>query len=112
MKNCFYLILIIIISLSISCRRNSNPLEIQRSDRLYSRVFLEGLEIEFADTCSYQFIHNFLSRFDELRIMDSFLGCTFYLYADSADGNYWISFFENDSTVQRIIYLNSSDSLI
>jgi hypothetical protein len=54
-----------------------------------------------------------MSSFDSLTVTWARLGFTFYIYSDSGDYNYWLSYFSNDSTIDQILWdLNSSDSLI
>ena len=95
----------------ISCSEESNPVNEERIHPI-SNCSLDGLEIEFVDTCKYDFIISFLSTFDSVSVVDSFLGSTFYFYAESGDTDYWQNYFENDSSIQFFTTYNSSDSLI
>lgn len=113
MNKYFYLIVLSLSFYITSCSENSNPVKKEEENITpISNCSIQGLEIQFADTCSYDFITTFLSNYDSVTVMETFLGSTFYLYADSGDYNYWLKYFENDSTIQNIIGYNSSDSLI
>jgi hypothetical protein len=112
MQKSTYFFILIFITLNVSCTRNSNPLSEQNNIEHGSKCLIDGLEIEFADTCSYRFICTFMSEFDSIKIKETYLGCTFYLYTDSADDIYWENYFQNDSTIQRLVVINSADSLI
>ncbi len=106
-KHC-YLIVLSLLFYFTSCSENSNPVNNKHSNE----CSISGLEIEFADTCSYKFITTFMSGFDSVVVTETFLGSTFYSYADSADDIYWLNYYENDSTIQRLIVYTSNDSLI
>jgi hypothetical protein len=112
MKTFFNFIFLVFTTLIFSCNKNYSPLEEQENLIHNSDCIIGGIEIEFVDTCSYEFITTFISAFDSIKVTDTYLGCTFYLYADSADYNYWLKYFENDSTIQSLIFFNSADSLI
>ncbi len=108
--------LVIIISISIyfiSCRGNLNPVSIYIPHRTPGYCTANELELKFKDTCSYNFVINFLSGFDSIKISAALLGGTIYLLADSGDYNYWYNYFKNDSTIQ-FIFLGSTnpDSLV
>ncbi len=112
MKTYFNFIFLIFTTLIFSCNKNYSPLEEQENFQNNSECFIDGIEIEFADTCSYNFIIAFVSGFDSIKVTDTFLGSTFYLYADSADANYWLDYFDNDSTIQELVVFDTSDSLV
>lgn len=97
----------------MSCSESNNPISNEEENITpISECSIQGLEIEFVDSCSYDFVNGFLASYDSIIIQETFLGSTFYLYADSGDSNYWQNYFANDSTIQWIITYNSSDSLI
>jgi hypothetical protein len=109
----YYHLIILILSLYfIQCNDNSNPVKVEKDIKLINYCTIQGLEIEFSDTCSYKFITTFLSNIDSILVTETLLGSTFYLYADSADNNYWLEYFEKDSTIQSIITYNTADSII
>ena len=100
----------------VSCDKNSDPISsVENNPPIHYPVghcSFFGIEIQFEDTCSYNFITTFLSTLDSIVVLDTYLGSTFYLYADSGDYNYWLNYFNNDSTIQNMSGYNSSDSLI
>ena len=111
MKKYYYITGMLFSLFTISCDENpmSNEEEILTP---ISECSIQGLGIEFEDSCSYDFIIGFLASYDSITIQESFLGSTFYLYADSGNYNYWEDYFANDSTIQNMYGYNSSDSLI
>ncbi|MEJ2618428.1 MAG: hypothetical protein P8Z35_25960, partial [Ignavibacteriaceae bacterium] len=95
------------------CKGKINPVSINLSHPSPGYCTFQGLEIEFADTCSYDFVTGFLAGFDSVTIKSSLLGGTVYVLADSGDFNYWYQYFKEDSAVQYITAsVTSSDSLI
>ncbi len=109
----YYHLIILILSLYfIQCNDDSNPVIVEKDIKHINYCAIQGLEIEFSDTCSYEFMTTFLSNIDSILITETLLGSTFYLYADSADNDYWLEYFEKDSTIQSIITYNTADSII
>ena len=97
----------------ISCDGRINPVSISLSHPAPGYCVFEGLELQFADTCSYDFVIGFLSGFDSVTVTRTLLGGTLYLFADSGDFSYWNEYFKNDSAIQYIsTAYTSSDSLI
>lgn len=104
----FFLLLII-----TSCSEIDTPPSIENPQFPSGGCYIVGVELDFVDTCSYDFITNFISGFDSITVSESFLGSTFYLYADSGDYEYWLKYFDNDPTIDRIdANYPSPDSLI
>ena len=105
-----------LISLSIilsSCKGKINPVSINLSHPAPGYCTSQGLELEFADTCSYDFTTVFLAAFDSITIKSTLLGGELYVLADSGDFNYWYQYFKEDSAVLYITESGfSSDSLI
>lgn len=85
-----------------ACRGNINPVEVNLSRPLPGYCSILGLDIEFADTCSYDFVAKFFSGFDSVEIKSTLLGGAVYVHANSGDFNYWYQYFEEDSAVQYI----------
>jgi hypothetical protein len=112
MKKYFLFIFILVGVLFTACSKDNNPLVEEKNINIVSHDSFWGLEIKFADTCSYSFIKSFLQQYDSIKINYSSLGGSFYLYADSGDYNYWSEYFKNDSTIQNINGFYSADSLI
>jgi hypothetical protein len=104
--------LFLALSFLISCTTGQNPLSREEVHRPATNCYITGLKIDFADTCSYDFVMNFLSDYDSVTVTDSYLGDNFYLYADSGDYNYWYNYFAGDSTVQLVHLVRAADSLI
>ena len=99
--------------LLISCSKNDNPVSTEEKIGLVPHCSISGIEIDFADTCSYNFVVQFLSTFDSVTIIETHLGSDFYIYTDSGDFNYWVEYFKNDSTIQYLFNVSTtSDSLI
>ena len=111
MRVLWLLLSLFIIAYFISCSEESNPLKEEKIHPV-SYCSSSEVELEFADSCTYDFVISFLSTFDSVSIFDSYLGSTFYIFADSGDANYWQTYFENDSSIQHFITFNSADSLI
>jgi hypothetical protein len=112
MKKYFLFIFILIGVLFTACSKDNNPLIEEENKIVAGHCDFAGLEVKFADTCSYYFIKSFFQQYDSIKITYSSLGGSFYLYADSGDYNYWSKYFENDSTIQNINSFYSADSLI
>ena len=108
----YHLIMLFLTFYIISCNEDSNPVKVEDNNKHINYCSIVGLEIGFSDTCSYKFITTFLSEFDSVRVTQTFLGDILYIYADSADIDYWLNYFENDSTIQNILVDNNADSLI
>ena len=106
-----YLIAILLSITLIFCNKNTSPIEVEHEIDPPTKCWIQGLEIEFSDTCSYSFIITFLSEFDSVQISHTFLGHTYHFVADSGDSDYWFDYFENDSTIQFIGINNTSDTL-
>ena len=98
----------------ISCSNTNNPVIVEdNSHHPISYCSFSGLEIDFTDTCSYEFVISFMVDFDSITISSTNLGSTFYVYPDTGDYNYWLDYFANYSTVDRIFRnLDNPDSLI
>jgi hypothetical protein len=71
----------------ISCDGRINPVSISLSHPAPGYCVFEGLELQFADTCSYDFATAFLSGLDSVAIKGTQLGGTIYVLADSGDFN-------------------------
>jgi len=112
MKRYYFLLIILFGIFFTACGKDNNPLVEEENKNIAGYCSFAGLEIKFADTCSYNFIMSFLEEYDSVKIINSYLGGSFYLYADSGDYNYWSKYFENDSTIQNITVYYSVDSLI
>lgn len=98
----------------ISCSKTNNPIA-SRNEVNHPAGYCKdlGLQIDFEDTCSYNFVVPFLMSFDSVQIIETDLGGYFYVYADSGNFNYWYNYFEKDSTILFITTFSSnSDSLI
>ncbi len=113
MKKTLVAIIILLSFYFISCRGNLNPVSIYIPHRTPGSCTSNELELSFQDTCSYNFVINFLSGFDSIKISSTLLGGTIYLLADSGDYNYWYNYFKNDSTIQFILSSSTNpDSLV
>jgi len=116
MKKFIKILLILLSIFIISCNKNNNPVSNEnnppQNPNPGGTCSFAGIDIEFADSCSYNFIMNFLSGLDSIVILNKSLGSTFYLYADSSGYNYWEDYFKDDSTIQDLYGYKSSDSLI
>ncbi len=101
-KNISLLIFLFISSLYlISCNNGGNPVAIDLRDNTPKTICsFQGMELQFNDSCTYEFITSFIARYDSVEIIETYLGCTFHLYAKEGDKKYWQKYFENDSTVQ------------
>ena len=109
----FFLFLVLSIFYFTSCTKDDNPIKYNDGDDIrLSGGCSFSMVIVFDDTCSYDFILTFISNFDSILVEEISLGSVFYLYADSADKNYWHNFFETDTTIKYISIYTSSDSLI
>jgi hypothetical protein len=72
-----------------------------------------GVHLKFKDSCSYNFIMNFISEYNTVEILESYLGFVFFIYPDSGDYDYWVNYFAGDRTIKRIDGINPEpDSLI
>ena len=111
MSKYYHLIVILLSFYFVLCNKNFTPLEIEQEVDPPFSVNSEGLEIAFSDTCSYRFVLNFLSGFDSISISHTFLGNTYHFIADSGDSEYWLGYFENDSTIQFLGINDKNDSL-
>ncbi|MBN1408443.1 MAG: hypothetical protein JW956_11670 [Calditrichaceae bacterium] len=113
MNRLIYLIVTLSIAALISCSKDNNPLDFQEEEKIRPAGYctIDGLEITFNDTCSYNFIVNFLSGFDSIEMRYLSFGREFDLYADSAGGDYWLKYFKDDSTLQFVNVNRISDSL-
>jgi len=99
--------------LFISCSKVNNPVSTEEKIGSVTHCRINGLDINFIDTCSYNFVVQFLSTFDSVTIIETHLGSDFYIYTDSGDFNYWVEYFKNDSTIQYLFNVSTtSDSLI
>ena len=96
-----------------SCNKDDYPVSTEEIIGPVIHCTIDGLDINFADTCSYNFVMFFLSGFDSVTIIDTHLGSDFYVYADSGDFIYWSDYFKNDSTIKYLFNVSSKpDSLI
>ncbi len=113
MKRVFFVPIILISLYFTSCNESNNPVSDKKIEYPVEYCTTDGLEIDFEDTCSYNFVIPFISSFDSVVIGTTHLGAIFYIYANSGDYNYWADYFRDDSTIQYIFNLNSSsDTLI
>ena len=113
MKNIFLFLTILFSLHFISCSKINNPVTIENNYYPVSHCEIDGLEIDFADTCSYNFVMSFMSAFDSVIVRNTDLGGTFRVHPDSGSYDYWQNYFANDSTIDFIYPdLNSPDSLI
>jgi hypothetical protein len=112
MKKTKFIFLVLMLLFIFSCTERKNPLASREIINPVSHCYMFGLEIDFVDTCSYDFVTTFLSSFDSVTVTGTFLGGNFYVYADSGDYYYWYKYFENDFTVQMMTLASDSDSLI
>jgi|GEM_PF-4261301 len=97
----------------ISCSEINSP--VSNDDKIIpvGGCSIVGVNIDFVDTCSYNFVIPFLSGFDSITIVETFLGSDFYIYADSGDYNSWKEYFKNDPTIKYLFRINpESDSLL
>ncbi len=104
-------LLFFLLALIISCSRDTSPLPL--SPNIYpvpgcGGAKFDGLYLEFADTCSTDFILSFLDSCDSVIVSDSFFGMDLYLYADSGNAACWTDTFNED----RLHFETVSDSLI
>jgi hypothetical protein len=113
MKKRFYIINVLFSLFIISCSEINYPPENNPPIIPAGGCSIQGVEVSFFDTCSFDFIMNFISGFDSVTVTESFLGGVFYLSADSGTYEYWLDYFDNDLTIERIdaIY-PKPDSLI
>ena len=95
-----------------SCKGKINPVSINFSHPTPGYCTFQGLEIEFADTCLYDFAIGFLAGFDSVTVKSTLLGGAIYVLADSGDFNYWYQYFKGDSAVQYITESSSSSDLL
>ena len=113
MKMIFFIVITFISVLIISCSEINSPPTNENTQNPFFGCQIMGIELDFVDTCSYDFINQFISQFDSVTVAGSFLGSTFYLYADSGNYENWLHYFENDTTIDRIdAYYPAQDSLI
>lgn len=71
-----------------------------------------GVDIDFVDTCSYNFVIPFLSNFDSITVDNTSLGSDFYIYADVGSYNSWQEYFNDDPTIKHFHRIKpESDSL-
>ena len=113
MKKYFYIINISFALFIISCREINYPPENKNPIIPAGGCSIQGVEVFFSDTCSYDFIMSFISGFDSVTVTESFLGSVFYLSSDSGTYQYWQNYFDNDLTIESISGLYPKpDSLI
>lgn len=96
----------------ISCSEVNNPVLEEEKIIPADGCSIVGVDLNFVDSCSYNFVISFLSKYDSITVIDTYLGSNFYIYADSGDYNSWTEFFKDDSTIKYIFRDNQdSDSL-
>ena len=108
----FFIFLMFILLTIHSCIRDDNPLSIEKKIIPHGSCETEGIYIDFADTCSYDFVILFLSEYDSVKIQKTYLGVDLFLYADSGNANYWFDYYKADSLNFSLSSYAPSDSLI
>jgi hypothetical protein len=108
------LVLISLFSIFISsCSKINSPVSNNETKTPTGDCTIVGVNIDFVDSCSYNFVIPFLSGFDSITIVETFLGSDFYIYADSGDYDSWKEYFKNDPTIKYFFRINAdSDSLL
>ncbi len=110
-----YTILFFLIALVISCSRDTSPLPLSPEMSLRpvcGNAKFDGIYLEFADTCSTDFILSFMDNCDSVKISDSYFGIDLFLYADSGNAAFWTETFKEDTLSFRLRSKSVSDSLI
>ncbi len=107
----FFTFILFVLVLINSCIRDDNPLSIEKKIIPHGSCETEGINIDFADTCSYDFVISFLSEYDSVKIQRTYLGVDLFLYADSGNANYWFDYFKADSLNFSLSSYSHSDSL-
>ncbi len=111
MKVLVKLFFVVFLVLTVSCKKDTNPVSLQSEMIPSGGCSTEGIDIVFVDSCSYDFAIAFLSDFDSVQIVETYFGINLYLYADSGDANYWINYFSEDSSFLDLSFSTLSDSL-
>ena len=115
MKKRVFLLSISVFLLVVGCRDNIIPIAPQEQILIDGGggCSVYGIDVSFADTCSYGFALLFLSAFDSVNIEETYLGSEFYIYADAGNFEYWNNYFMNDLTVKYMFNQSiGQDSLI
>jgi len=110
-----FTILFFLIALIISCSRDTSSLPLSPKNYPVPNcggAKFEGIYLEFADTCSTDFILSFLDSCDSVNASDSYFGIDLFLYADSGNAAFWVGTFKEDSLSFRLRSKTVSDSLI
>ena len=120
MKLTKYLLLVLInlyiLASFVSCNRDKSSISFVQEPVL-TEVPIGGFQakviyIDFADTSSNDLIISFLSKYDSINILPTYLGVDLFMYADSGDYSYWLDLFRNNSFYFNLSSYYSSDSLI
>ena len=107
------LLTLVAILFLFSCSKDFSPLSNEQQVIFFTcGCDTAGIYIDFADTCSYDFINSLLSECDSVEIMYAELGIDLFLYADSGNAEYWFDYFKDDSLFYSLSSYTLSDSLI
>ena len=97
----------------ISCSEINSPVLEEDNVIPTGGCSIVGVDLDFVDSCSYNFVIPFLSNIDSITVVETFLGSDFYIYADTGNYNSWAEFYKNDPTIKHLFQNNQdSDSLI
>src|SRR5574338_702620 len=113
MKKAILVLVSLFLIFIISCSEINNPVSNDEKIIPAGGCSIVGVDIDFVDTCSYNFVIPFLSNFDSITIVEAFLGGDFYIYADSGAYDSWKEYFKDDPTIKYFFRINpDSDSLL